>query len=91
MYSDAMAKLNQDLLKYIGRSLEDEEEFHFLRFESLQRTNIAAQQVELLGLKMKFQDAQNSQHPQDVTENDLKNLKTVLKDYGKSWPATKLS
>jgi len=70
---------NTDLLRYIARSLEDEEEFHFLRFESLQRTNIAAQQLELFELKLKFQNAQ------DVSTKDLDDLKYTLKDYGMSF------
>lgn len=67
-----------DLLKYVARSLEDEEEFHFLQFESLQRTNIVAQQIELFELKQQFQNAKS------VSANDLKDLKDTLKDYGKS-------
>ncbi|KAI4700593.1 hypothetical protein J4E81_003554 [Alternaria sp. BMP 2799] len=64
-----------DLLKYVARSLEDEEEFHFLQFESLQRTNIVAQQIELFELKQQFQNAKS------VSANDLKDLKDTLKDY----------
>jgi len=67
-----------DLLQYVARSLEDEEEFHFLQFESLQRTNIVAQQIELFELKQQFQNAKS------VSANDLKDLKDTLKDYGKS-------
>lgn len=69
---------NTDLLEYVARSIEDDEEFHFLRFERLQRTNIVAQQVELFGLKQQFKNAQ------DVSANDLKHLKDTLKDYGMS-------
>ncbi|KAI4917761.1 hypothetical protein J4E85_009853 [Alternaria conjuncta] len=64
-----------DLLQYVARSLEDEEEFHFLQFESLQRTNIVAQQIELFELKQQFQNAKS------VSANDLKDLKDTLKDY----------
>jgi len=70
---------NTDLLRYVARSLEEEEEFHLLRFESLQRTNIVAQQLELFDLKLKLQNAH------DVSADDLKDLKDTLKDYGMSW------
>ena len=69
---------NTDLLRYVARSIEDEEEFHFLRFERLQRTNIVAQQLELFGLTQQFKNEQS------VSANDLKHLKDTLKDYGMS-------
>jgi hypothetical protein len=67
---------NIDLLGYVARSLEEEEEFHLLRFESLQRTNIVAQQLELFELKLKFQNGQG------ISADDLQDLKDTLKDYG---------
>jgi hypothetical protein len=67
---------NIDLLGYVARSLEEEEEFHLLQFESLQRTNIVAQQLELFELKLKFQNGQG------VSADDLQDLKDTLKDYG---------
>jgi VIT1/CCC1 family predicted Fe2+/Mn2+ transporter len=70
--------MNQDLLHYVGRSLDDEEEFHFLQFESLQRTNIVALQVDLIALKLKLGNAQQ------VSAEELNYLKNTLKDYGKS-------
>ena len=69
---------NTDLLKYVARSLKEEKEFHFLRFESLQRTNIVAQQLRLLEIKQKLQNAR------DVSADDLEELKNTLKDYSKN-------
>ena len=69
---------NTDLLKYVARSIEEEEEFHFLRFEKLQRINIVAQQVGLFQLKLRVENAQNA------SADDLKDLKNTLRDYGMS-------
>lgn len=70
---------NTDLLQYIARSLGEEEEFHFLRFEKLQRTNIVAQQMQLFELRLKFENAQSA------SDDDLSDLKNSLKDYGASY------
>ncbi|KAI4664701.1 uncharacterized protein J4E79_002999 [Alternaria viburni] len=64
-----------DLLGYVARSLEEEEEFHFLRFEQLQRINIVAQQLRLLELKLQFDGTRNA------SADDLGKLKDSLKDY----------
>lgn len=69
-------KDNKNLISYVNRSLQEEEDFHFLRFEFLQRTNIVALQVELIRLKKKIRE------DKDISENDLKILKDTLKDYG---------
>jgi hypothetical protein len=42
---------NTDLIGYVKRSVKDDEDFYFLRFESLQRTNIVALEVKLLRIK----------------------------------------
>lgn len=68
---------NENLIKYVNRSLEEEEEFHFLRFESLQRTNIVALQIKLIGLKKQIRK------DKDISKDDLKILKETLSDYGK--------
>ncbi|KAI1877466.1 hypothetical protein JX265_003474 [Neoarthrinium moseri] len=41
----------QNLSQYVTRSLEEEEDFHFLRFEHLQRLNIVQLQIRLVRLK----------------------------------------
>jgi hypothetical protein len=66
---------NENLINYIKRSLEEEEDFHFLRFESLERINIVAQEVRLIRLKSEIQSAQK------ISDAELKNLKDALKDY----------
>ncbi|KAI4656000.1 hypothetical protein J4E93_000716 [Alternaria ventricosa] len=71
----ATSENNTDLLRYITRSLGEEEEFHFLRFEKLQRTNIVAQQMQLFELRLKFDRTQSA------SVDDLGNLKDSLKDY----------
>jgi VIT1/CCC1 family predicted Fe2+/Mn2+ transporter len=67
---------HKDLIKYINRSLEEEEDFQFLRFESLQRTNIVALQIELVRFKKQIRK------DNDISKDDLKILKETLKDYG---------
>jgi VIT1/CCC1 family predicted Fe2+/Mn2+ transporter len=71
---------HKDLIKYINRSLEEEEDFHFLRFESLQRTNIVALQIELVRFKKQIRK------DNDISKEDLKILKETLKDYGERNP-----
>jgi VIT1/CCC1 family predicted Fe2+/Mn2+ transporter len=71
---------HKDLIKYINRSLEEEEDFHFLRFESLQRTNIVALQIELVRFKKQIRK------DNDISKDDLKILKETLKDYGERSP-----
>jgi len=67
----------RNLIEYVGRSLESEEEFHFLRFEFLQRLNIVQQEVDLVRTKSRFQREGN------VSEEDLAGLKAKLEDYSK--------
>jgi len=67
----------RNLIEYVGRSLESEEEFHFLRFEFLQRLNIVQQEVDLVRTKSRFQREGN------VSEEDLTGLKVKLEDYSK--------
>lgn len=69
------AVANHKLLEYVNRSLDEEEEFHFLRFESLQRINIVQLQDKLVQLKRKAQ-------AKTLAADDYEGLKTTLKDYG---------
>ena len=65
-----------NLVEYINRSLDEEEEFHFLRFEFLQRLNIVNLQLDLVRLKGRFQgDKQTS-------IQDLEALDSTLQKYG---------
>ena len=38
----------QNLVSYVNRSLDEEEDFHFLRFEFLQRLNLTQLEVKLV-------------------------------------------
>ncbi|KAK4101840.1 hypothetical protein N658DRAFT_448149 [Parathielavia hyrcaniae] len=64
-----------NFVRYTKRSLGQEEEFHFLRFEFLQRLNLANLQVDLVRLKSRIQNAGRA------SEEDLKSLKVQLEDY----------
>ncbi|RSL91398.1 hypothetical protein CEP51_000305 [Fusarium floridanum] len=63
------------LVSYVNRSLEDEEQFHFLRFEFLQRLNITRLGVNLVRLKS---DIQRQSH---ATSDQSESLTTMLRDY----------
>jgi uncharacterized protein (DUF2252 family) len=67
-----------DLVEYINRSLDEEEEFHFLRFEFLQRLNIVRLQLDLVRLKGQFQRGKRA------TIQDLDALESKLQKYGES-------
>jgi hypothetical protein len=66
---------NDGLLQYVARSIDEDEDFYFLRFESLQRTNIAALQLKLVRIK----DSLRSQT--DVSDSDLETLRLTLEQY----------
>lgn len=56
--------------------MKKDEDFHFLRFESLQRTNIVALQIRLV----KLGDLLSKEN--DVSDGDLENLRQILEHYG---------
>lgn len=64
------------LVEYINRSLDEEEEFHFLRFEFLQRLNIVKLQLDLVRLKGRFQREKRA------SIRDLEALESTLERYG---------
>ena len=68
-----------NFVKYAKRSLEQEEEFHFLRFEFLQRLNLTKLQVDLIRTKSRVQ------RNECASNEELKELKVQLEDY--SMPA----
>lgn len=45
---------NENFVQYVNRSLDEEEDFHFLRFEFLQRLNLAQLEVKLVRMKSQF-------------------------------------
>lgn len=64
-----------ELFNYIQRSIDDEETFHFLGFEFLQRLNIVQIQNDLIAARNEIFGSKC---------NDKKeNLKVLLNDYGK--------
>lgn len=65
-----------NFVKYANRSLEQEEEFHFLRFEFLQRLNLSKIQVDLVRTKSRFQ------RDGYASADDLRTLQIQLQDYG---------
>ena len=70
-----------NFVNYANRSLEEEEAFHFLRFEFLQRLNLMKLQVDLVRTKNRFQ--QDGQ----ASEGDLETLQRQLRDYGEIYSA----
>jgi len=74
--SDEPESDERNFVTYVNRSLEDEEEFHFLRLEFLQRLNIVNHQVKLVRLKSDFQrDGRASQ-------TQLDSLSVTMREYG---------
>jgi hypothetical protein len=68
---------NVGLLQYVEASLDEDEEFHFLRFEHLQRTNLVALQMKLIRTKDALSKAST------ISDEDLEKLRTNLEQYGK--------
>lgn len=69
----------QNLVQYVAESLEHEEDFHFLRFEFLQRLNIVNLEVDLAHLKSSFYH--EHQHQQPSQPEDLELLRSKLQQY----------
>jgi len=67
-----------NLVQYVRRSLDSEEEFHFLRFEFLQRLNIAQIQLDLI--RMKSRISRDSM----ISSEDKQVLTAKLRDYGQT-------
>ena len=76
----ASESYEKNLVRYVNRSLEDEEDFHFLRFEFLQRLNITQLQVRLARLKSRI-------HAQGlINSQDQEVLQGTLREYGIGTP-----
>jgi len=67
---------NGDLLQYITRSIDSDEEFHFLRFGKLQRTNLVALHMKLVRTKDALSTATT------MSDDDLEILRVDLEQYG---------
>ncbi|KAJ5603748.1 hypothetical protein N7537_006704 [Penicillium hordei] len=71
-----------DLVEYVNRSLNEEEEFHFLRFEFLQRLNIVKLQLDLVRLKGQFQSEKRASiQDLEVLERTLEKYATAIRNY----------
>lgn len=64
-------------IQYVNRSLDEEEKFHFLRFEFLQRLNLVHLQVKLARFKSQVQKQGQ------CTEIEFDALQHLLRNYGK--------
>ena len=67
----------ESLFQYVNRSLEDEEDFHFLRFEFLHRLNIVDLEVKLVRMKSRIRRAGTA------SPDQLDQLSSTLRSYGK--------
>jgi hypothetical protein len=72
-----MDDIGANIVGYVRQSLEVEEEFHFLRFEFLQRLNITQIQLDLIRLKSEI-DRDNY-----LSVDNRVALQTRLGDYGR--------
>ncbi|KAI1455353.1 hypothetical protein F4805DRAFT_275999 [Annulohypoxylon moriforme] len=71
-----------DLVAYILQSLEEEEEFHFLRFEFLQRLNITQIQIKLARIKRCIErEYCVSSSNGKLLEKTLRDYATAIRDY----------
>lgn len=72
---------NQDdtskMLNYVKESLDVEEDFHFLRFEFLQRLNIVNLQVELARVKSRLHQNKTA------STAELDELRVLISNYSK--------
>lgn len=66
------------LVAYVARSLNEEEDFHFLRLEFLQRLNIVNLQVKLIRMKSRIERNGES------SAEDLEELRTKLQQHGEN-------
>ncbi|KAM0256155.1 hypothetical protein ACHAQJ_005132 [Trichoderma viride] len=70
------------LVAYVARSLNEEEDFHFLRLEFLQRLNITNLQVKLVQMKSRIQrDEKTSAEDMEELRINLQQYATAIRDY----------
>ncbi|RSL98384.1 hypothetical protein CEP52_010379 [Fusarium oligoseptatum] len=70
----------KNLVAYVNRSIEEEEDFHFLRFEFLQRLNITQLGVKLARLKSQIHASGQ------IDSQEQETLQITLRDYGTPEP-----
>ncbi|KAI8673007.1 hypothetical protein NCS56_00765300 [Fusarium sp. Ph1] len=72
----------RNLVAYVNRSVDEEEEFHFLRFEFLQRLNITQLEVKLARLKSQVHaHGQINSQEQEILQRTLRDYTTAIRDY----------
>ncbi|WAO89976.1 Hypothetical protein NCS54_00738000 [Fusarium falciforme] len=72
----------RNLVAYVNRSVDEEEEFHFLRFEFLQRLNITQLEVKLARLKSQVHaHGQINSQEQEILQRTLRDYATAIRDY----------
>ncbi|KAL7952774.1 hypothetical protein V8C34DRAFT_309765 [Trichoderma compactum] len=70
------------LIAYVARSLNEEEDFHFLRLEFLQRLNIVNLQVKLVRMKSRIQREQTTSiEDMEELRTNLQQYSTAIRDY----------
>ncbi|KAJ4312901.1 hypothetical protein N0V84_009711 [Fusarium piperis] len=70
------------LVAYVNRSIDDEEDFHFLRFEFLQRLNITQLEVTLARLRSRIHtQGQINSDQQEILQKTLRDYATAIRDY----------
>jgi hypothetical protein len=68
----------EKFVQYVHRSLDEEEDFHFLRFEFLQRLNLSHFYVKLACMKSQIQ------RQGQCSEDAFETLQHLLRGYGKT-------
>ncbi|KAM6507915.1 hypothetical protein FSOLCH5_013114 [Fusarium solani] len=72
----------RNLVAYVNRSIDEEEEFHFLRFEFLQRLNITQLELKLARLKSQVHaHGQINGQEQEILQRTLRGCATAVRDY----------
>jgi hypothetical protein len=66
----------QNFVQYVHRSLDEEENFHFLRFEFLQRLNLSHFYAKLARMKSQIQKQGH------CSADEFERLQHLLRDYG---------
>lgn len=71
----------EGLLGYSQHSVQEDEEFHFMRFEHLQRVNIAALQLELVQMKDEIRTLE------ELNVNRVEQLRSTMEQYCQTYPS----
>ncbi|KAK0704019.1 hypothetical protein B0T26DRAFT_658545 [Lasiosphaeria miniovina] len=72
----------ENFVKYVNRSLDEEEDFHFLRFEFLQRLNLTQFQARLVRLKSRIQkEGKASRRELKMLQSTMSAYATAIRDY----------